>query len=66
MPGPVSRADLYSIEKHLHAISPMGQEMVHFYVTLCMRTVALAEEAGGIDDKQASQFRTLLQQAEDE
>jgi len=66
MPGPVSRADLSSIEKHLHAISPMGQEMVHFYVTLCMRTVALAEEAGGIDDKQASQFRTLLQQAEDE
>jgi len=65
MPGPVSRADLSSIDKHLRAISPMGQEMVHFYTTLCMRTVALAKEAGGIDDQQASHFRDLLQQAEE-
>jgi predicted short-subunit dehydrogenase-like oxidoreductase (DUF2520 family) len=63
MPGPVSRADLSSIEKHLRAISPMGQEMLHFYTTLCMRTVALAEQAGGIDETQATQFRALLQQA---
>ncbi|MBU6223791.1 MAG: DUF2520 domain-containing protein [Burkholderiales bacterium] len=61
MPGPVSRADLSSIEKHLYAISPMGKEMLHFYTTLCMRTVALAEKAGGIDEKQATQFRDLLQ-----
>jgi len=61
MPGPVSRADLTSIEKHLRAISPMGQDMLHFYTTLCLRTVALAEQAGGIDALQATQFKNLLQ-----
>jgi len=65
MPGPVSRADLSSIDKHLRAISPMGQDMLDFYTTLCLRTVALAEQAGGIDAQQASQFKDLLQQAQE-
>ena len=60
MPGPVSRGDLYSIDKHLTAIAPMGPEMLGFYRTLCMTTVNLAQQAGGIDEAKAQQFATLL------
>ena len=61
MPGPVSRGDLSSIDKHLQAIAPMGPETLAFYRTLCTSTVALARQAGGIDEKQARQFTALLQ-----
>jgi predicted short-subunit dehydrogenase-like oxidoreductase (DUF2520 family) len=60
MPGPVSRGDLSSIDKHLNAIAPMGPEMLDFYRTLCMTTVSLAQQAGGIDEAKAHQFTNLL------
>ena len=60
MPGPVSRGDLSSIDKHLGAIAPMGPEMLDFYRTLCSVTVPLARQAGGIDEAQAHQFIDLL------
>ncbi len=60
MPGPVSRGDLSSIEKHLAAIAPMGPEMRDFYKTLCAVTVPLARQAGGIDEAQAQGFTDLL------
>ena len=60
MPGPVSRGDLSSIDKHLSAISPMGPEMLDFYRTLCSVTVPLARQAGGIDEAQAQKFIDLL------
>jgi predicted short-subunit dehydrogenase-like oxidoreductase (DUF2520 family) len=60
MPGPVSRGDLSSIEKHLAAIAPMGPEMLDFYKTLCAVTVPLARQAGGIDEAQAQGFTDLL------
>lgn len=61
MPGPVSRGDLTSIDKHLHAITPMGPQMLDFYRTLCSATIALAQQAGGIDEARAQQFIGLLQ-----
>jgi len=64
MPGPVSRGDLSSIEKHLRAITPMGPQMLDFYRTLCTATVPLAQEAGGIDASRAQQFVHLLETAE--
>lgn len=60
MPGPVSRGDLSSIDKHLGAIAPMGPEMLDFYRTLCSVTVPLARQAGGIDEAQAQKFIDLL------
>ena len=64
MPGPVSRGDLSSIEKHLRAISPMGPQMLDFYRTLCATTVPLAQEAGGIDAARAQDFLDLLEAVE--
>jgi len=60
MPGPVSRGDVSSIDKHLTAIAPMGPEMLDFYRTLCMTTVTLAQQAGGVDEAKAQQFTNLL------
>ncbi len=60
MPGPVSRGDLSSIDKHLSAITPMGPQMLDFYKTLCSVTVPLARQAGGIDEAQDQQFIDLL------
>jgi predicted short-subunit dehydrogenase-like oxidoreductase (DUF2520 family) len=60
MPGPVSRGDLSSIDKHLSAITPMGPQMLDFYKTLCSVTVPLARQAGGIDEAQEQQFIDLL------
>ena len=64
MPGPVSRGDLSSIEKHLRAVTPMGPQMLDFYRTLCTTTVPLAQQAGGITAAQAQQFIDLLETAE--
>lgn len=63
MPGPVSRGDLSSIDKHLRAISPMGPQMLDFYRALCSATIPLAQQAGGIDLAQSRQFSALLQAA---
>jgi len=60
MPGPVSRGDLSSIEKHLSAVAPMGPQMLDFYRTLCSATVPLAQRAGGIDTAGAQRFVDLL------
>ena len=62
MPGPVSRGDVSSIEKHLRAVSPMGPEMLNFYRTLCTATVPLALQAGGIAEERAQQFVDLLEE----
>lgn len=61
MPGPVSRGDLPSIEKHLQAIAPMGQAMLDFYKNLCAATVPLAHQAGGINSSKAQEFEKLLE-----
>ena len=61
MPGPVSRGDLSSIDKHLGAIRPMGPQMFEFYRTLCTATVPIARHAGGIDEDRALQFLALIQ-----
>ena len=60
MPGPVSRGDLGSIEKHLHALASLGEPTLDFYRTLCASTVPLALERGAIDEARARQFRALL------
>lgn len=61
MPGPVSRGDLDSVEKHVDALTPLGEGMLDFYRLLCDRTVPIAQHADNIDADTAAKFRRLLQ-----
>ena len=61
MPGPVSRGDVASVEKHLAALATLGPEMLVFYRTLCRSTVPLALQAGAIDAATAQHLISVLQ-----
>ena len=60
MPGPVSRGDVGSIEKHLKAIAPLGEDRLALYRTLCRATVPLARQRGAIDEARAAHFDRVL------
>ena len=57
MPGPVSRGDVSSVEKHVAALAQMDNDTVNLYRQLCACTVTLAIAHGAID---AAQARCLL------
>ena len=57
MPGPVSRGDISSVEKHVAALAQMDSDTVNLYRRLCACTVTLALAHGAIDATQAR--RTL-------
>ena len=61
MPGPVSRGDVASVEKHLAALATLGPEMLGFYRTLCASTVPLALKSGSIDATTAQRLTLALQ-----
>ena len=60
MPGPVSRGDVISIEKHLAAIESVDPSALRLYIEMCERTVRIALECGRIDDQTAARFRSLF------
>lgn len=60
MPGPVSRGDVVSVEKHLDSLSPLGEETLAFYRLLCGRTIPLALACGGINADTAGHFHQVL------
>jgi predicted short-subunit dehydrogenase-like oxidoreductase (DUF2520 family) len=60
MPGPASRGDLGSIEKHVAALGAIDGDMLRLYRELCARSVALALERGGIDAATAAKLRAAL------
>lgn len=60
MPGPVSRGDLQSVDKHLDSLAPLGPEMMAFYRLMCGQTIPLAQACGGIDAATAARFREAL------
>ena len=60
MPGPVSRGDLQSVDKHLDSLAPLGPEMMAFYRLMCAQTIPLAQACGGIDAATAARFRQAL------
>ena len=62
MPGPVSRGDLGSIEKHVAALRPLGPGIMEFYRVVCDRTIPLGMERGAIDDAAAARLREILLQ----
>ena len=61
MPGPVSRGDVSSIEKHVAALSPLGPEVMEFYRMVCDRTIPLGMQRGAIDEAAAVRLREILQ-----
>ncbi len=60
MPGPVSRGDVASVEKHVKSLSDMGPEMMEFYRLMCGITIPLAQARGAIDEATAARFKALL------
>jgi predicted short-subunit dehydrogenase-like oxidoreductase (DUF2520 family) len=63
MPGPVSRGDLGSVEKHLEGLADLGPGMLEFYRVMCRSTVDLAHQHGTLDGAAARQFRQVLEPA---
>ena len=60
MPGPVSRGDVSSVEKHVAALSELGDGTLNFYRQLCASTVPLALARGAIDAAQALRILNAL------
>ena len=60
MPGPVSRGDVGSIEKHVKALTPLGSEVMEFYRVVCDRTIPLGIASGAIDEAAAAKLRETL------
>lgn len=66
MPGPVSRGDVSSVEKHVAALSQLGEGTISFYRQLCASTVPLALAHGAIDLGLAQRILIVLKAAEKE
>jgi len=60
MPGPVSRGDAGTVEKHLAALATVDNPTIDLYRELCLRSVPLAEIAGGIDAETSDRIRKVL------
>ena len=60
MPGPVSRGDVGSVEKHVAALAGLSEHTLNFYRTLCGSTITLAVERGSIDQATAHRLREVL------
>lgn len=60
MPGPVSRGDIGSVEKHVEALMPLGDDTLGLYRQLCARTVPLALARGTIDAALAQRILAVL------
>ena len=61
MPGPVSRGDISSVEKHVAALAQMDSDTVNLYRRLCACTVTLAIAHGAIDATQARRILDALE-----
>ena len=60
MPGPVSRGDVETVEKHVAVLANLDPDIVDLYRELCDRTISLAIERGGIDASTAVRIRNAL------
>lgn len=58
--GPISRADLATVEKHIDSLRGEDLEYQELYRLLGKETIRLALEKGGMDEEAAEQMRLLL------
>jgi predicted short-subunit dehydrogenase-like oxidoreductase (DUF2520 family) len=61
LPGVVSRGDVGTLQKHLHALEAMPAQVQALYRTLALRNVPAALARGSIDAQQAAGLLRLLQ-----
>jgi len=62
MPGPVSRADVTTVQKHLAALRDRDASVAALYCDLCARSVPLALAAGKLNADQTRQMEHILRQ----
>ncbi len=60
MPGPVSRGDVGTVQRHVEALRAISDDTAHLYCELTRRSIALALERGSIDAVKAAQFEAIL------
>ena len=60
MPGPVSRGDVGSIEKHVAALSKMPPDVMEFYRVVCDRTIEIGTRRGAVDEEKAARLRRII------
>jgi predicted short-subunit dehydrogenase-like oxidoreductase (DUF2520 family) len=65
MPGPVSRGDAGTVEKHVAALAELDGDTARLYRELCLRSVSLALAAGGIDADKAARIEGILRAPRD-
>jgi predicted short-subunit dehydrogenase-like oxidoreductase (DUF2520 family) len=58
--GAYARGDFGTATRHIEALGGVGGDIGAFYRVLAEKSVALALEAGRIDEEQAARFRALL------
>ena len=61
MPGPVSRGDVGSVEKHVAALAALSEHSLDFYRMLCASTIPLAVERGSINEDTARRLQEALE-----
>lgn len=60
MPGPVSRGDVGTVQRHVADLAQVDEATLSLYCELARRTIALAIERGSLGEAQAADLRRLL------
>lgn len=60
MPGPVSRGDVGTVQRHVADLAQVDEATLSLYCELARRTIALAIERGSLGEEQATALRHLL------
>lgn len=60
MPGPVSRGDVGTIQRHVADLAAVSPEILDLYRELALRTVPIAVERGSLEVEKAETLRKLL------
>ena len=58
--GPIARGDSGTIKKHLSALQKVVPDLVSTYQELGLKTIPIALEKGGINQKQANELKAIL------
>jgi len=51
------------VKKHLDDLARLGQDELHLYCELALRSIPLGLERGGYDERRAEEMRALLRAA---
>jgi predicted short-subunit dehydrogenase-like oxidoreductase (DUF2520 family) len=60
MAGSIARGDLATVARHLEALGSLAPEFRERYRFMALRSIPLAQDAGGVDAARARQLRELL------